>query len=297
MENRLTTVRSGGLTVVALGFIVAVTVAWWAFALWPLSAAAPVWVARARYVCFGSPPSGLPDAGGWLLLVGQPVGMAIVLLGVWGEELRVGLSRVMSRRAGQLGIAMLVILTVAGMLFTGVRLAGGGEPFDPGTAERMGTLAPEHRAVPVFDLVDQNAQSVSMTRFLGRPVLVTFAFAHCETVCPTIVREVLAVQGTSTPRPVVVAITLDPWRDPPERLPAIAASWEMGPDAYVLSGDVPAVERALDSWQVRRSRNETTGDIQHPGLVHVIDTAGYVAFTVPGTRSALERALRELHSR
>lgn len=289
--------RRGGLAVAALGFIVAVTMAWWAFALWPLSAAAPAWVARARYVCFGSPPSGLPDAGGWVLLVGQPVGMVLVLLAVWGEELRVGLGRAARRGAGQALLGVMVILAVAGMVVGGARLALGGESFDPGTADRMGTLAPEHREAPVFRLVDQHGHATSMDRFLGRPVLVTFAFAHCATVCPTIVRELLAVQGATTPRPVVLAITLDPWRDPPERLPAIAASWKMGPDAYLLSGDVPAVEGALDSWRVRRSRSETTGDIQHPGLVHVIDTAGFVAYTVPGTRSALERALRELHAR
>jgi len=293
MEDRLSATRRGGLAVAALGFIVAVTVGWWGFALAPLPAA-PAWVERARYVCFGSLPSGLPDAGGWLLLIGQPVGMVIVLLAVWGEELRAGLHRMSARGMGQALIGAVVVVVVAGTVLTGARLADGGEAFDPGSLERMGSLAPEHRAMPAVRLVDQDGDTISLARFLGRPVLVTFAFAHCQTVCPTVIQEVLGVQAAAAPRPVIVAMTLDPWRDPPERLSAIAESWHMGSDAYLLGGDVPAVERALDAWGVKRSRSETTGDIQHAALVHVIDPAGFLAFTVPGHRSAVERALREL---
>ena len=48
-------------------------------------------------------------------------------------------------------------------------------------------------------------------RFRGRPVLVTFAYAHCDTICPLVVGDVLAAQRQLTDRsPAVVVVTLDP---------------------------------------------------------------------------------------
>jgi len=76
----------GALALGALATILAITAAWWALALWPL-AGAPAWLARTREVCFGAAPGGLPDAGGWILLIGEPVGLVTVLAVVWGGAL------------------------------------------------------------------------------------------------------------------------------------------------------------------------------------------------------------------
>lgn len=297
MENRLTSGGRGSFAVTALGVIVAVTVGWWGFALWPLSEAAPAWIERARFVCFGSTPTGLPDAGGWVLLVGQPVGMVLVLMAVWGDELDAGLRALGSRPVGRTLIAVTLLLVVGGIGLTGARLYDGDRAFDPGSMERMGELAPVDRVAPPFRLLDQRGDSLSLERFRGRPVFLSFAFAHCQTVCPTVVREILAVQAAAQPRPAVVIITLDPWRDHPARLPAISAAWKLGEDAFLLSGDVASVERTLDGWQVRRTRDDVTGEIRHQALVHLIDPNGVVAFSVAGYRPALERALEELRPR
>ena len=52
----------------------------------------------------------------------------------------------------------------------------------------------------------------------GRPVVVTFAYAHCTTICPVIVSEVLGARDKlALHKPVVLIVTLDPWRDTPAR--------------------------------------------------------------------------------
>jgi hypothetical protein len=38
-----------------------------------------------RAVCFGAARDELPNAGGWVLLVGQPLGMLGILLTAWGR--------------------------------------------------------------------------------------------------------------------------------------------------------------------------------------------------------------------
>src|SRR5512134_849319 len=120
----------GALALGALAAIVAVTAAWWALALWPLTTAAPEWVLRTREVCFGATRHSLPDAGGWILLVGEPVGLVAVLVVIWGDALREGLAAALARPAGRVILAG-AILAVAGGIGAAARLVAqvGGEPF------------------------------------------------------------------------------------------------------------------------------------------------------------------------
>jgi protein SCO1/2 len=138
-------------------------------------------------------------------------------------------------------------------------------------------------------LTDQSGETFDLARYMdrGRPVLVTFAFAHCETVCPVLVKDVLesqriADQAPDIDRPAVVVVTVDPWRDTPSRLAHVAHQWGLADDAHVLSGPVDAVLETLDAWQVSTSRNELTGEITHPAVVYVVDRLGRVAFTATG---------------
>jgi protein SCO1/2 len=294
MEDRVASPGRGGLALAGLSCILVVTAGWWCFALWPLPAAAPAWIERARYVCFGSAPAGLPDAGGWLLLVGQPLGMILILFSVWGDDLGLGLRSLAGRVAGRMLLAGTGLLLAGGLALAGARLITGAQPFDIGSAGGLEVLVPVDQPAPALRLVDQRGDRVSLERLRGRPVLLSFAFAHCQTVCPTVVQEILQVQAAARPRPAVVIITLDPWRDPPARLPAIAAAWGMGEDAFLLSGDVAEVERVLDRWQVRRARDGATGEVEHQNLVHLLTPDGVLAYTVPGYRSALEQALEQL---
>ena len=83
------------IAVGALTAILAITASWWALALWPAAPTAPDWLLRTREVCFGTTPDGLPQAGGWILLIGQPIGMIALLMVIWPEELRAGIAREM----------------------------------------------------------------------------------------------------------------------------------------------------------------------------------------------------------
>ena len=136
---------------------------------------------------------------------------------------------------------------------------------------------------------------ITLDAFRGRPVLVTFAYAHCETICPVVVADVLAAQRTLSDRaPVVVIITLDPWRDTPSRLDAIAAGWNMGSETHLLSGSPQAVERTLNAWRIPRVRNEETGALSHPAIVYVVGPDGRIAYVVQGNASAIAAAVRAL---
>ena len=285
----------GRAAVATLAAIVVVTVSWWLLALWPGGHAEPDWWRRTREVCFGSTADGLPSPSGWLLLIGQPIGMVVLLAAVWGRELRAGLARLTSRAAGQLAVGVVEALLIIGLFGVFARVRGAGlETFSTGAGETAAALTRINDAAPAFALTDQAGATITLDAFKGRPVLVTFAYAHCSTVCPVIVSEVLAAQREIGGRAAVLIVTLDPWRDTPSRLPSMAEQWGVSRDTHVLSGRPADVERTLNAWRVPRARNEQTGDISHPSLVYVIGPTGRITYVVGGNAGAITAAVRAL---
>lgn len=263
----------------------AVTVGWWVLAFAPLPVP-PEWLDQARAVCFGSTPSGLPDGYGWVLLVLGPLSMLGFLLAVWGSELAAGL-RFAARRSW--GIALIVWISaglLGGGLWVARRVDGARR-----AAAAYAPLAEEERLpdayprtfdpAPPLGLVDQSGATVELAALSGKTVLVSFAFAHCVTVCPVLVGTLhAAVEGIPPAATAVVVITLDPWRDTPGNLPAIAEAWRLEriADARVLSGEIDKVNSVLAAWGAGGNRDEATGEISHPGLIYVLDAQSRIAF-------------------
>ena len=262
----------------------AITILWWALAFAPLPRTAE-WLAEARTVCFGTLPNGLPDTWGWVSLVGTPLAMLAFLVAVWGRELGGDLRELGSSRVGRVVLACLLFLPLVGVFQVGTRIA---------EARRMQaalefTELPESlpdayprgtEPAPATRLVDQSGAEFSIDQLRGRPVLVTFAFAHCETVCPVVVNTVRsAAREAAELEPAVVVVTLDPWRDRPSTLERLASHWDLeGLSAHVLSGEVEDVLASLDEWQMPHDRDPQNGDIAHPALVHVLDPEGRMAY-------------------
>ena len=93
-DGREPAIRAGDgrLALMAMGAVLLVTIGWWALALWPVEGN-PEWLDRTRIACFNTGPDGLPDASGWMLLIGQPLGMFGFLVLVWPREVADGLRR------------------------------------------------------------------------------------------------------------------------------------------------------------------------------------------------------------
>ena len=293
----MTADQRGWSAVAALAAILAITASWWSLALWPVGPSTPAWFVQTRAVCFGTMLNDLPNAGGWLLLVGQPLGMVGVLATVWTAELRAGFALAMRRISGQLIVGLVAASIVAGLAGVVVRVSGWEDrSFSAGPDRDIATaLTRVNDEAPALSLVDQHDQQISIDRFRGRPVIVTFAYAHCETICPLVVSDVLAAQRQLADRSAaVVIVTLDPWRDTPSRLNAMAVDWKLGSDAHVLSGSPERVERILNAWRVPRVRNETTGALSHPAIVYVLGPDGRIAYVVEGNATAIAAAVREL---
>lgn len=288
--------RAHAAALAGLAALVGLTAAWWALALWPLPAEAPGWLERTRAVCFGTTASGLPDASGWLALVLQPATMAILLAAIAGREVASGLRALAATAAGRAALAAGGALVLAGGGAAAWRVAAA----VPAEAARLAPPSADwivrlEGPAPPLRLTDQNGTAFDLADLAGRPVLVVFAFAHCRTVCPLLVRDALAAQrAAGEVAPAVVVVTLDPWRDTPARLPHIARAWGLGDDAWALSGPVDEVESALDAWEIGRARDPRDGDVVHAPRVFVVDHGGRLAYATPGGADTLVELVRGL---
>ncbi len=284
-----------------LGGLVAlfvITAAWWALAFWPVEAA-PIWLERTRYVCFGVRENGLPDGGGWIGLVGGPLGMLVILTVGWLDGVRALLHR--ARRSRAVAAALLLLFAGSIMLVSGAATRVRQVRATP--AEYVSDVPPAtyprlDRPAPTLQLQSQDGRLRNLQEFAGRVTLITFAYAHCTTVCPVVVRHVLDAQeqlSRAGGRPVVLVLTLDPWRDTPSRLPEMARSWGLPTtDAFVLGGSVEDVERTLDAWGVPRTRDLTTGEVVHPALTYVVDGDGRIAYATNGNARSIVSLVERL---
>ena len=254
---------------------------WWGFAFMPLPSKPPEWLTAARAACFGSAESGLPAAYGWSLLVLAPASFLVGIVVLWGSELRGSVRFVARSPVGMcvfavIGAALIVEgVWVSAKVRAGVAVAAWNQGAQddshlPASYPRQTAGAPD------FTLVDQDGEKISIGRFKGQPVVLTFVFAHCQTMCPLIVQNI----KQAAPDARVLLVTLDPWRDTPNVLPGIARRWDVPKTFHVLSaGSAADVLRVVDAYQVPFERNETTGDITHPGLVFLVDALGRLAYT------------------
>ena len=278
-----------------LAAVAAITAAWWALALWPLPSEAPAWLARTRWVCFGAMPQGPPSGAGWIALIGEPIAMTALLFVVWGDAVQSGLRALWQSSGGRLTLGLAIGVALAGIGAAGNRVLRAAGAVDREPELSLDLITVENRPAPPLALIDQTGQTFTLAAVRGRPALLTFAYGHCETVCPLLVRDVREAAASLPEEAVaVVVVTLDPWRDLPARLPAVARAWELTGDARVLGGSVADVLAAAEAWGVGIDRDQATGDITHAPIVFVIDRDGRLAFSAPGGAAVLVQLVRQL---
>ena len=251
----------------------------------PLPSAPPEWLTAARYACFGSIESGVPAAWGFMLLVLAPASFLVAIVVLWGSELAASVRAVARLRLGQCLLAALAVALVveATWVTAKLRTARAVASWDQGLRDRGAELPTEYprqtAPAPELGLVDQHGRRISLASFKGRPVVLTFVFGHCQTLCPLVVETIKRAQPGAAPSEVLL-VTLDPWRDTPSALPAIARQWEIPENFHVLSSkSADAVLSVARAYQVPFERNEKSGDIVHPGLVFLVDAEGRLAYT------------------
>jgi cytochrome oxidase Cu insertion factor (SCO1/SenC/PrrC family) len=154
--------------------------------------------------------------------------------------------------------------------------AGTEAPF-PASSLRVAETPPD-----LIGLTDHAGAALAAADLEGKVVVMTSVYACCPLACPVLLTEarlaVDAVPADLRRDLVVLAVTMDPENDTPEKLAELAANFGAGPEWRFLTGDTARIGAVLDAMGVERERNAETGEIDHNTVFLFVDRAGKLAY-------------------
>jgi len=149
-------------------------------------------------------------------------------------------------------------------------------PF-PARSLRVAEPAPD-----LSGLLDHHGLALDADELRGKVVVLTSVYACCPLACPALLTEAqLAVDALPEALRrdlVVLAVTMDPERDTPEKLAELAENFGAGPEWRFLTGSMERINSVLDAMGVERERNAETGEIDHNAVFLFLDRTGKLAY-------------------
>lgn len=182
-----------------------------------------------------------------------------------------------SRRIAALVIALAALAGVG--LGVGLhRLVDGGSAQARSPLQVRGQAVwPEgRRPAPNFSLRDSDGRLFSLASLRGRPVVLTFMDSHCHQECPLEGRALAAAfrMVPSSERPVVVAVSVNPWQDTPAS--ARSAMKRFGLASFQWRWLLGSKARLEPVWRKYRIEvRRTKGEVEHTVALYLIDARGF----------------------
>ncbi|MBB6581490.1 SCO family protein [Ralstonia solanacearum] len=151
-------------------------------------------------------------------------------------------------------------LAVAGMIAASAACVWAHEDADPHAHHHMmrnTNVSSVAYSLPDVRLVRDDERVVSLKDELndGRPVVLTFIYTTCTSICPVISQTLSQLQaklGPDRDKVHLVSISIDPENDTPARLRAYAAKFGAGPEWQHYTGTLAASVAAQKAFNVFR---------------------------------------------
>ncbi len=152
--------------------------------------------------------------------------------------------------------------------------------------------------IPDFALTDQAGNSVHLSDFLGKIVVVDFIYTRCPLpdVCPRLSAN-FASLSKKMPEVEFLSITIDPQFDTPEVLAAYAKRWQAGPSWRFLTGTGEQIREVAETFGLVYWPEE--GSITHTVATAVIGRDGALKAQIDGAgyrpdqlKALIEHALK-----
>lgn len=164
------------------------------------------------------------------------------------------------------------------------------------------TWAAGARPAPDFALRDQDGRPVSVARFHGRPVIVTFIDPVCQDLCPLEAHVLARAQGLVPPadRAAVLAVSVNRWTNARATLLADMRRWRVGPEWHWAIGSAAALARVWRAYQVtvfdqpKRVHHRIEHNVVHTEASFIVDRRGDVRalYVYPFAAADVARTLR-----
>lgn len=148
---------------------------------------------------------------------------------------------------------------------------------------KAGVYNPTH-AAPEFSLRGSDGSDVTLARYRGKVVLLTFGFTHCAAVCPTTLATLAQARrklGKAAEQVQVIYVTVDPDRDDAAHMHDYLAAFDR---SFIgATGTPEALAAARKGYGVTATRQGTGPDyaMAHTSSIFLIDRAGMLRALMP----------------
>lgn len=149
-----------------------------------------------------------------------------------------------------------------------------------------GSVIQSTQKAPRLELDAANGETVRMTDFEDKVVVVYFGYTFCPDVCPATLSKLadaLDILGEKADDVQVMMVSVDPDRDTPEMLAEYVRYFH--PDFIGVTGDEATVNRVATLYGVyyeAQDGSEATGYIvDHTSTVMLVDREGYLKLVLP----------------
>ena len=179
--------------------------------------------------------------------------------------------------------AALAVGVLAGVLIAVLHSRGGTQSSRSELYAPAATWAAGARPAPDFRLTDQAGQPVSLARFRGRPVILTFIDPLCRSLCPREAKELGALEKglPAAQRPTIVAVSVNQWADTHHDLLQDVSRWSLTPQWHWAVGAPAAMQAVWRKYQIAVQDNPktitgvTVHNVSHTEAAYVIDANGH----------------------
>ena len=146
---------------------------------------------------------------------------------------------------------------------------------------------PENPA-PAFVLIDQHDETVNLSQFEGKIVVMTFVYTHCPDVCPLTLYQLAEANkklaGAIDNLPRIILVSVDPDRDSNEVLKKYVNAF--GENVIGITGNIEELKKLTDQLGIFFKANKHEGEnnsVNHSAAVVVINEEAqfHAVFSAP----------------
>ncbi|HEY4957021.1 MAG TPA: SCO family protein [Caldimonas sp.] len=183
-------------------------------------------------------------------------------------------------------------MTRAAALLLGLLLASVAATTSAGAsaapALKAGVFEPP-RTAPELSLRGSDGAELTLARYRGKVVLMSFGFTNCAAVCPITLATLAEARrnlGNAADAVQVIFVTVDPERDDAARMKAYLAAFDA---SFVgATGTPEALAAVRGNYGVTARKHITTDGyvMDHSSSIYLIDRTGKLRALMPYGRSA-----------
>jgi protein SCO1 len=163
------------------------------------------------------------------------------------------------------------------MLFSKATHAGGAEGLKAGVFDPA-------REAPDFAVRSSDGDTLALSRYRGKVVVLGFGYTHCPDVCPltlAVLAQAYRKLGALGSQVQIIYLTVDPERDNPERLKQFLASFD--PTFLGGTGSAEQMAAVRKGYGVTAEKHGSGSDygVAHSSYVYLITRDGKLRALMP----------------